>query len=389
MILDIFIILILVILISKSFTKELLVLDLPVNPYFRGITIDISLKQFKNLIDFIKNKTFDISTKDFNLVNEQYDLKNNERELVAEQSKKLINRNPFFVQKLVELISKQSKKFIDKRILFFKNKNKLLLQNGNMTPIQNNNNYELIEFQIKDQKELSNENLMSYDIFLQIKRPMCSTYYEFEAVFDVFENRYLKIHDIKNLEKKNLIELKNFDDLNSIDINCFNCEKTTLDLNDFNNYMKKKEFQRLNQINKNNLKCSTKNTNDPLICASKEYLFGSNKVMNAGKMYKHQCTKNIECPFYKSNKLYPNNRGGCVDGYCEFPIGIKPETAFEYDSNSNAVCHSRSDRKENCSQQKLDKMLPSLDYAFKNDFNERLIHIKDLEKHNSKVQNII
>ena len=38
--------------------------------------------------------------------------------------------------------------------------------------------------------------------------------------------------------------------------------------------MKKKNFNISNQINKNNLKCSTKNTNDPLICASKEYLFG-------------------------------------------------------------------------------------------------------------------
>ena len=62
---------------------------MPVNPYFRGITIDISLKQFKNLIDFIKNKTFDVTNgKYFNLVNEQYYLKNNERELDLNNPKK-------------------------------------------------------------------------------------------------------------------------------------------------------------------------------------------------------------------------------------------------------------------------------------------------------------
>ena len=28
-----------------------------------------------------------------------------------------------------------------------------------------------------------------------------------------------------------------------------------------------------------------------------------------------KCTKNKDCPYYKSNKNYPNNRGGCKDGF--------------------------------------------------------------------------
>ena len=35
------------------------------------------------------------------------------------------------------------------------------------------------------------------------------------------------------------------------------------------------------------------------------------------------CVEDEECPFYLKNKNYPNKRGGCVNGYCEFPIGLK------------------------------------------------------------------
>ena len=35
------------------------------------------------------------------------------------------------------------------------------------------------------------------------------------------------------------------------------------------------------------------------------------------------CVEDEECPFYLKNKNYPNTRGGCVNGYCEFPIGLK------------------------------------------------------------------
>lgn len=35
-----------------------------------------------------------------------------------------------------------------------------------------------------------------------------------------------------------------------------------------------------------------------------------------------RCETNIECPYYQKNKNYQNYRGGCIDGYCEMPIGM-------------------------------------------------------------------
>jgi hypothetical protein len=35
-----------------------------------------------------------------------------------------------------------------------------------------------------------------------------------------------------------------------------------------------------------------------------------------------RCETNIECPYYQKNTNYQNYRGGCVDGYCEMPIGM-------------------------------------------------------------------
>ena len=34
------------------------------------------------------------------------------------------------------------------------------------------------------------------------------------------------------------------------------------------------------------------------------------------------CQKNEECPFYKANKNYNNDFGGCKAGYCEMPLGV-------------------------------------------------------------------
>lgn len=52
------------------------------------------------------------------------------------------------------------------------------------------------------------------------------------------------------------------------------------------------------------------------------------------------CETNKECPFYQKNKNYKNYRGGCIDGYCEFPIGITRLSYRKYDENSIPYCHN-------------------------------------------------
>jgi hypothetical protein len=89
---------------------------------------------------------------------------------------------------------------------------------------------------------------------------------------------------------------------------------------------------------------------------------------NYYSIWDKKCVKNEECPYYKSNNNYINNRGGCINnGYCEFPVGVKRLGFTKYtDTNLNKpLCY-------NCDNVE-DKGKPKKpDYVFENDFNERV-----------------
>lgn len=79
------------------------------------------------------------------------------------------------------------------------------------------------------------------------------------------------------------------------------------------------------------------------------------------------CEKNEECPFYQANKTYKNYRGGCIDGRCEMPIGIKQVAYRLYDPTSKPMCHNCKDVSNPfcCDEQ------TTPDYAFQLDMFER------------------
>ena len=52
------------------------------------------------------------------------------------------------------------------------------------------------------------------------------------------------------------------------------------------------------------------------------------------------CEKNTDCPFFKSNRNYDNERGGCINGYCEMPINVKRRGYQYYDSSEPPFCHN-------------------------------------------------
>lgn len=53
------------------------------------------------------------------------------------------------------------------------------------------------------------------------------------------------------------------------------------------------------------------------------------------------CVKNTDCPFYKANKNYPNEFGGCNnDGRCELPVGLSPIGYRMYDDIKNAETYN-------------------------------------------------
>ena len=82
---------------------------------------------------------------------------------------------------------------------------------------------------------------------------------------------------------------------------------------------------------------------------------------------------------------YPNSRGGCYNGFCEMPINIKLFGYKEFADNNTALCYNckKTDECKGikcnmcCEKQKDQILYPTLDspdYAYQNDFNERIKH---------------
>jgi len=79
------------------------------------------------------------------------------------------------------------------------------------------------------------------------------------------------------------------------------------------------------------------------------------------------CEQNIECPFYQKNKHYKNYRGGCIDGKCELPVGVKPRGFRGYDPTTRPLCYGCLIEKPNCCAGNANP-----DYVFSLDSFERL-----------------
>lgn len=97
------------------------------------------------------------------------------------------------------------------------------------------------------------------------------------------------------------------------------------------------------------------------------------------------CIKNTDCPFYRANKNYFNNRGGCFKGWCEMPLGVKQVSAKRY--IKKPLCYNcKKNNISNCCKKQLRKniypFLKSPDYIFKDDFIPRYLNKSYLAKHN-------
>ena len=77
------------------------------------------------------------------------------------------------------------------------------------------------------------------------------------------------------------------------------------------------------------------------------------------------CEVNEECPFYQKNTTYPNYRGGCNDGYCEMPVGVKRLSWRLYDKSTMPVCHGCPPSNLKCCDEK------NKNYVFELDSHER------------------
>lgn len=98
------------------------------------------------------------------------------------------------------------------------------------------------------------------------------------------------------------------------------------------------------------------------------------------KLWDRPCVDDLECPYYQANKNYPNYRGGCTNGYCEMPLGVKLAAFRRVDAAQNEpVCHGcqatfQTNREggQTCCESQGDRP----DYAFPLDEFERRAHFQ-------------
>lgn len=116
------------------------------------------------------------------------------------------------------------------------------------------------------------------------------------------------------------------------------------------------------------------------LCESNLDQFGRPKPIG---IYDKPCIKDDECPFYKSNKNYNNNFGGCINGKCELPTNMKNVGYhyYSYNKNYNPLCYNCDNKNfsvlsssinDCCDKQSNISKFKSPDYAFKEDTLNRI-----------------
>lgn len=107
----------------------------------------------------------------------------------------------------------------------------------------------------------------------------------------------------------------------------------------------------------------------------------SGKKPKKSMSWDRRCESNEECPFYQANKNYKNYFGGCIDGYCQMPLGVKSISYRKYDTNNKPFCYNCRNRMDPfcCEEQKVKNKYPDLispDYAFPLDQHERMQQLR-------------
>jgi hypothetical protein len=130
--------------------------------------------------------------------------------------------------------------------------------------------------------------------------------------------------------------------------------------------------------------------------------YGNNKIVNKFEcdsyytkegnpksyysIWDKKCATNEECPYYKKNTKYENGRGGCINGNCEFPVGVKKIgfTKYNDDEYNRPLCYNCPDTTDlNCCANIKDYPVMAQaaaataadninnDYVFENDTEDR------------------
>ncbi len=108
---------------------------------------------------------------------------------------------------------------------------------------------------------------------------------------------------------------------------------------------------------------------DKNICEGDKNIDGTSKPKYT---WDRRCVNNSECDFYLSNKNYLNKRGGCKNGFCELPLGLKRKGFRKYELSNTSYpicigCKESDAQKDCCKKQETDPSFSSPNYAFDGD----------------------
>jgi hypothetical protein len=142
---------------------------------------------------------------------------------------------------------------------------------------------------------------------------------------------------------------------------------------DYFNIISQRFLDLVKSVKERGYHCVGDDQDNKFDCESKTDTNGARKQEGVWDM---PCTQSSDCPFYKSNKNYPNERGGCINGICEMPVGIDGIGYHYYNHKENAYCGNCKKQGEYncCEEQKTDSKLKTPDYLFINDLDERFKH---------------
>ena len=145
--------------------------------------------------------------------------------------------------------------------------------------------------------------------------------------------------------------------------------------------------QKFKLEHQNDYRCYGKYAVNKKMCESKTDEFMKPEIKG---VWDRKCRSNKECPFYMANKNYKNNRGGCINGVCELPIGLIRRGNRFYSKNTLPRCYNCKSNLSNqcCEEQKNKYLYPNIvtpDYAFSNDFLDRFDQKNNLNEKNLAV----
>ncbi len=167
-------------------------------------------------------------------------------------------------------------------------------------------------------------------------------------------------------------KLSNIDDLNKIEEEKYGSKA---------DYCFRHKHKKECILAERNYKCFGKIEFTEKECEAETDLIG-NRVKPG--VWDRRCVNNEDCPFYKSNKNYPNEFGGCKpNGYCDFPKGIQRVSYKKYKASSIPLCYNCLDKRDK--KVKIDTcchLQKNPDYLFEDDLATRLKFKNELEKKN-------